>query len=105
SDEYSYSSKETKYEIMLVKLSAATGYLNQWQNAGTLLGRTHELSLGVIVADQPDLSWRINVAADRTRQMVTQLNVPAFFVGPGGYGGNDDVRQHVRMAQGESFGV
>ena len=105
SAEYSYSRKETKDEIMLVKLSAATGYLNQWQNAGTLLGRTHELSLGVIVADQPDLSWRINVAADRTRQMVTQLNVPAFFVGPGGYGGNNDVTQDFRIAQGETFGV
>ena len=103
--EYSYSRKETKDEIMLVRLSAATGYINQWQNAGTLLGRTHELSLGVIVADQPDLSWRINVAADRTRQVVTQLDVPAFFVGPGGYGGNNDVTQDFRIAQGETFGV
>src|SRR5438445_666083 len=103
--EYSYSRKETKDEIMLVRLSAATGYINQWQNAGTLLGRTHELSLGVIVADQPDLSWRINVAADRTRQVITQLDVPAFFVGPGGYGGNNDVTQDFRIAQGETFGV
>ncbi|PYP49591.1 MAG: hypothetical protein DMD45_13880 [Gemmatimonadetes bacterium] len=103
--EYSYSRKETKDEIMLVPLSAATGYLNQWQNAGTLLGRTHELSLGVVLADKPDLSWRLNIAADRTRQKVTQLDIPAFFVGPGGYGGNNDVTQDFRVAQGETFGV
>ena len=102
--EYSYSRKETQDEIMVVPLSAATGYLNQWQNAGTLLGHTHELSLGAVLADRPDLSWRVNVAADRTRQWVTQLNVPAFFVGPT-YGGNSDVTQDFRVAAGETFGV
>src|SRR5207249_6648563 len=44
--EYSYSRKETKDQIMLVALSGATGYVNQWQSAATLLGHTHELSLG-----------------------------------------------------------
>jgi len=37
--EYSYSRKETKDQILQVPLSAATGYLNQWQNAATLLAR------------------------------------------------------------------
>src|SRR6266702_1823374 len=63
--EYSYSRKETKDQILLVPLSAATGYLNQWQNAATLVGKTHELSLGVLLADRPEFSWRLNVAADR----------------------------------------
>jgi TonB-linked SusC/RagA family outer membrane protein len=103
--EYSYSRKETKDQIMLVPLSSASGYLNQWQNAGTLLGKTHELSLGVLLANRPDFSWRVNVAADRTRQYITQLNTAPFLVGPGGYGGNNDVTQDFRIAQGETFGV
>src|SRR5207248_1278081 len=48
--EYSYSRKETKDQLLLVPLTAAAGYINQWQNAGTLLGKTHELSLGVLLA-------------------------------------------------------
>jgi len=102
--EYSYSRKETKDQIMLVPLSSATGYQNQWQNAATLLGRTHELSLGVILMDRPDFSWRLNVAADRTRQYITQLNTASFFVGPD-YVGNNDVTQHFKIAAGEVFGV
>ena len=103
--EYSYSRKETKDEIMLVPLSGASGYLNQWQNAGTLLGHTHEVSLGVILANQPNFSWQINVAADRTRQRITQLSTAPFLVGPGGYGGNNDVTQDFKVAPGETFGV
>jgi TonB-linked SusC/RagA family outer membrane protein len=103
--EYSYSRKQTSDEIMLVPLSAATGYVNgQWQNAATLLGKTHELSLGVIVADRPDLTWRVNVAADRTRQTITQLNTAPFLVGPS-YSGNSEVTQIFRIAQGETYGV
>jgi len=87
-----------------VPLSGATGYVNQWQNAATLLGHTHELSLGAILVDRPELSWRVNVAADRTRQKITQLNTPPFLVGPD-YVGNNDVTQHFKIAAGETFGV
>src|SRR5438874_3405764 len=102
--EYSYSRKETKDQIMLVPLSGATGYVNQWQNAATLLGHTHELSLGAVLVDRPEFSWRLNVAADRTRQRITQLNTPPFLVGPD-YVGNNDVVQHFKIAAGETFGV
>ncbi len=102
--EYSYSRKETRDEILLVPLSSATGYLNQWQNAGTLLGQTHEFSLGMILADRPELSWRVNVAADRTRQKITQLGTAPFLVGPS-YAGNNDVTRMFRIAPGETYGV
>ena len=104
--EYSYSRKETKDQILLVPLSSATGYVNQWKNAGTLLGHTHELSLGAIVLDRPDFSWRLNIAGDRTRQKITALasDVPPFLVGPD-YGGSNDVTQHFKIAAGETFGV
>jgi len=104
--EYSYSRKETKDQILLVPLSSATGYVNQWKNAGTLLGHTHELALGAIILDRPDFSWRLNIAGDRTRQKITALasDVPPFLVGPD-YAGNNDVTQHFKIAAGETFGV
>jgi TonB-linked SusC/RagA family outer membrane protein len=102
--EYSYSRKESKDQILLVPLSAATGYKNQWQNAATLLGKTHELALGALLVDRPDFSWRLNITADRTRQTITQLSVAPFLVGPD-YAGNNDVTQHFRIAAGQTFGV
>ncbi len=102
--DYSYSRKNTTDQIILVPLSAAAGYRYQWQNAASLLGRTHELSLGVILADRPELSWRLNVAADRTRQYITSLNPAPFLTGPS-YAGSTDVTQIFRIAPGETFGV
>jgi len=102
--EYSYSRKETKDQILLVPLSSATGYINQWQNNGALLARTHELSLSVLIANQPQFSWQVNVAADRTRQKITQLSTAPFLVGPD-YAGNNDVTQMFRIAPGQEFGV
>ena len=102
--DYSYSRKNTTDQIILVPLSAAAGYRYQWQNAAALLGKTHELSLGVILADRPELSWRLNVAADRTRQYITSLNPAPFLTGPS-YAGSTDVTQIFKIAPGETFGV
>jgi TonB-linked SusC/RagA family outer membrane protein len=107
--EYSYSRKETKDEILFVPINPVGGFKAQWQNAATLLGHTHELALGVVIADQPDLSWRLNIAADRTRQRITQANAAdgkplSYFVGPD-YAGNNDVTQIFKIAAGEDFGV
>ena len=102
--DYSYSRKNTTDQIILVPLSAAAGYRYQWQNAASLLGKTHELSLGVILADRPELSWRLNVAADRTRQTITSLNPAPFLTGPS-YAGSTDVTQIFKIAPGETFGV
>ena len=104
SAEYSYSRKETRDQILLVPLSSATGYINQWQNAGTLLGNTHELSLGVILANKPEFSWQLNIAADRTRQKITQLTTAPYLVGPS-YNGSEDVTEMFRIAPGQTFGV
>ena len=102
--DYSYSRKNTTDQIILVPLSAAAGYRYQWQNAASLLGKTHELSLRVILADRPELSWQFNVAADRTRQYITSLNPAPFLTGPS-YAGSTDVTQIFKIAPGETFGV
>jgi hypothetical protein len=102
--DYSYSRKNTSDQIILVPLSAAAGYRYQWQNAASLLGKTHEASLRVILADRPELSWQFNVAADRTRQTITALNTAPFLTGPS-YAGSTDVTQIFQIRAGETFGV
>ncbi len=97
--EYSYSSKITDDQILNVPVSAASGFQNQWINAGTLAGKTHELLVGAVLASTKDFQWRLNVAGDRTRQTITKLNVPPFLVGPVA---NTTI---FRLAEGQPFGV
>jgi hypothetical protein len=80
--DYSYSNKVTSDQIMQVPVSAATGYQNEWENAATLGGQTHEIAFGAVLASKRDFFWRLNISADRTTQRITQLKVGAFNVGP-----------------------
>ncbi|MDB4889105.1 MAG: hypothetical protein JWL61_960 [Gemmatimonadetes bacterium] len=97
--EYSYSKKITKDQILEVPLSAAAGYLTQWQNAGTLAGNTHELAASVLLLSRNDLYWRVNVTGDRTRTTITELKVPPFLAGP------DANTKFFRVGAGESYGI
>ncbi|MGH7711420.1 MAG: SusC/RagA family TonB-linked outer membrane protein [Gemmatimonadaceae bacterium] len=100
--EYSYSDKVTKDQILNVPVSAASGYENQWKNAGELSGTTHEMSLGAVLLSRNDLFWRVNVVGDRTRQEITDLNVGPFLVGPDPTDPNTRI---FRIAKGQKFGV
>ncbi|MEO5579457.1 MAG: SusC/RagA family TonB-linked outer membrane protein [Gemmatimonadaceae bacterium] len=102
--EYTNSDKITRDQILLVPLSAATGYRNQWQNAGTLKGRTQEAALGGALISRPGFGLNLNITADRTRQRITQLDVPDFLTGPF-YQGSEDNAAIFRIAAGETFGV
>lgn len=97
--EYSYSSKITDDQILNVPVSSATGFRNQWLNAGSLEGKTHEILLGAVLASTRDFLWRVNVAGDRTRQRVRSLAVPPFLVGPVA---NTTI---FRLAPNEPFGI
>ena len=97
--EYSYSDKKTEDQILDVPLSAGAGYRSQWQNAGTLAGNTHELAVGALLLAKKDYSWKLNIAGDRTRSMITGLKVQPFLNGP------DGTTQFFRVAKGETFGV
>lgn len=100
--EYTYSAKRTTDEIIKVPLSAATGYQNQWQNAATLEGHTHELGLGMVLASKADYFWKVSITADRTRQQITDLSVGPFLIGPSEGTTNTQI---FRIAKGEPFGV
>lgn len=100
--EYTYSDKSTSDQIMSVPLSAAAGYQNQWRNAGTLAGHTHEVAFGAVLASSADFFWRLNLTGDRTRQKITQLDVAPFLVGPNPGDANTRI---FRIAEGQKFGV
>ncbi|MFN2564387.1 MAG: SusC/RagA family TonB-linked outer membrane protein [Gemmatimonadaceae bacterium] len=100
--EYSYSEKNTTDQILNVPVSAATGYQNQWLNAGSLWGLTHEVAFGAVLLSKADYFWRVNITGDRTRQRITDLRVGAFLIGPNP---NDPNTRIFRIAKGERFGV
>ena len=100
--EYTYSQKRTTDEIIKVPLSAATGYVQQWQNAGTLEGHSHEAAFGAVLLSKADYFWRINITGDRTRQKIADLKVGAFLIGPSEGTANTQI---FRIAAGEPLGV
>ncbi|MCA2990904.1 MAG: SusC/RagA family TonB-linked outer membrane protein [Gemmatimonas sp.] len=97
--QYSYSSKITDDQILNVPVSSATGFRNQWLNAGSLEGKTHEVLLSAVLASKKDFLWSVNIAGDRTRQKVRSLAVPPFLVGPVA---NTTI---FRLAAGQPFGI
>jgi len=100
--EYSYSDKVTSDQILKVPVSSASGYQNQWVNAATLAGNTHEATLGAVLYSKGETFWRMNLAADRTRQTITAMNVAPELVGPNPNDGNTRI---FRIAAGQKFGI
>jgi TonB-linked SusC/RagA family outer membrane protein len=110
--EYTYSKKITTDQVLPVPLSSINGFSLQYQNAGTITGNTHELGFGLVLLERPDVSWRVNLTGDRTRQTVTSLNVAPFRFGAGcganlsqcsgGAGQSSDV---FLIKQGETLGA
>ena len=92
--EYSYSRKNTTDQLLLVDLPAVAGFKQQWQNTGALRSNTHELTLAARLLNTPNTSLTLNIVGDRTRQVITEWNLPerlysfeqmpsAFFLGRG----------------------
>jgi len=98
--EYSFSRKITRDQILLVPLSAAAGFQNQWKNGGTLRGLSHEVTFQALLASRSNLYWSLNIAGDRTRQRVLELPFQLPPVGPG-YSGTG----MFLIRPGEDFGV
>ena len=56
--EYSYARKTTRDQILLAPVNSISGYRAQWKNAGTLAGRSHEVSLQALLVDTRAWHWR-----------------------------------------------
>ena len=76
-----YARSRISDQILPAPLEAASGYLQQWRNAGELLNKTWELTLNLPFIQKKDLSWTMGVTYDRNRSNITSLNVPAFNYG------------------------
>jgi TonB-linked SusC/RagA family outer membrane protein len=76
-----YASATIEDQILSVPLPGYAGYGTQWQNAGTLASNTWELSLGGTLVQRGNFSWNSRVLFDRTRQEITQLDVPCYTYG------------------------
>jgi TonB-linked SusC/RagA family outer membrane protein len=74
--EYTYAKKDTKDQLLLVDLPSVVGYAQQWQNSGSLKATTHEISLGAQLVNTRNVAWTLNVVGDRTRQTITEWNLP-----------------------------
>lgn len=79
-----YADNTTSDQILNVPLPGYTGFSNRWINAGTLSSNTFEASLGAQLVRTDNLTWSARVLFDRTRQMITELNVADFTYGVGG---------------------
>jgi TonB-linked SusC/RagA family outer membrane protein len=76
---------KTEDQLLLVPLVSYKGFLDQWQNAGTLQSNTWEGSLQWSAIQRDDVGWDVNFVIDRTRTRITQLNVPPYEVSYGFY--------------------
>ncbi|MBL0169185.1 MAG: SusC/RagA family TonB-linked outer membrane protein [Gemmatimonadaceae bacterium] len=77
--ELTYAASDTKDQILFPTTPAALGFTNKWQNAGTLSNKTWELALNLPVISKKDLQWNMRGTFDRTRTLITQLDVPEYF--------------------------
>jgi hypothetical protein len=68
-------------QILRVPLPASTGFSAQWRNAGTLSSSTWEVALETMLLQSADLNWSARFLYDRTRQEITELNVPNYRYG------------------------
>lgn len=88
-------------QILQVPPPAAAGFANQWRNAGQLTNNTWEVSLNVpvIATRTTDYSFRVNY--DRTRSVITRLDVPEYFVSAAGQQGSETM---FKIVQGGNMG-
>jgi TonB-linked SusC/RagA family outer membrane protein len=76
-----YANSITTDQILPVPVPVATGFPQQWQNAGDLRNRTWELSLDVPILDRGPVSWATRLNYGSTESTIERLNVAPFFIG------------------------
>ncbi|MCC7002780.1 MAG: SusC/RagA family TonB-linked outer membrane protein [Gemmatimonadaceae bacterium] len=92
-------------QIMPVPVAAIGGFTSQWNNVGELSNKTFEVSLNIPIIQTRDLNYSIRATFDRTRSVISRLDIPTFFNSAAGQQGSETMfkfEQGGRM--GEIFG-
>jgi TonB-linked SusC/RagA family outer membrane protein len=76
-----YANSLAQDQIMPVPVSIATGFPNQWQNAGDMRNQTWEAALTVPVLRRQGFSWMTRATYMQNQPMVETLGRPPFFIG------------------------
>ncbi len=76
--DYTYAWSTTDDQLLLVPQPAFVGFSAQWQNAGEIAAKTHEVSLRWAAIDRSDVGLNFRLNWDKTDQEVTRLDVPDF---------------------------
>ncbi|MCP4608378.1 MAG: hypothetical protein GY845_06670, partial [Planctomycetes bacterium] len=79
--ELTYATTEIKDQIIQVPLPGFYGFANQYQNAGTMENKTWEGSINYQVYSSRDFSWNSRLVLDRTRQKITEFDLPPYRTG------------------------
>ncbi|HEX6040094.1 SusC/RagA family TonB-linked outer membrane protein [Longimicrobium sp.] len=73
-----YAASTAEDQLLLVPFASYRGVSAQWTNAGTLESNTIEASLEANLIQRGNLNWSARLNWDRTRQEITELDVPCY---------------------------
>ncbi|PYO80470.1 MAG: hypothetical protein DMD63_01140 [Gemmatimonadetes bacterium] len=74
----SYAKAVIDRQILPVKQPTATGFSSQWINAGVITNKTWEATMNIPILNRESLNWSTRLIYDRTRSILTRLDVPEF---------------------------
>ena len=95
------SKSDARDQILLVPVASYYGYSQQYQNAGTLAGRSFEAYLNIPWITTKDFSYATRFSYDRAKSKITKLNVPPFTAGAAAQG----TGALFFVRQGETYGT
>lgn len=74
----SYAQTRVEDQLIQIPLAGFFGYASQWQNAGTVEGNTLEGTIEAQLYRSSDVSWRMGLVFDRSRNTITRFDRPCF---------------------------
>ena len=74
----SYATTKVTDQLIQIPLAGMYGYTFQWQNAGTVEGKTFEATIEAQMLRRGDLNWRMGLVADKSSHEVTEFKRGCF---------------------------
>jgi len=71
-----HARQRTVDQLIEVPLPSIYGFAEQWQNAGTIEGKTWEGTLEARLLERDGLRWSMNLIADRSRNKIAEYDRP-----------------------------